>query len=133
MVERSLELLMPRQIFSLADIAQIDGGQHAKIFDKAMQDLSSDCYNRDNDPKPRKLILEISLCPVQDADGDFDHVDVTMDWKTVRPTIKSNVYSMKPQITVSGSKGLLFNPDLPDDPEGKSIADIAEEEEQKRK
>ena len=58
---------MPRQIFSLADIAQIDGGQHAKIFDKAMQDLSSDCYNRDNDPKPRKLILPPNLAMSTDS------------------------------------------------------------------
>lgn len=124
---------MPQERFTLKSLADMQ--VHAATFEKLLRELVADAFDRDTDPTPRKLIIEIAVAPKMKKDKkSFSHLETTIDYKAKRPTIKSNAIIMKPDIsTVGGCKGMIFNPDLPDDPDGESIADIADREAAKKK
>lgn len=124
-------MTMAKEKFTLKSIA--DMKDHAVGFDKMMTELVKDAFDRDYDPTARKLIIEISVVPKLNKKKQFSHLETTIDYKTKRPTVKTQPIVMKPDISAAGCRGMLFNPELLDDPDGNSIQDIAEAEEAKNR
>lgn len=111
---------------TLGNLQHLDGGKAAVTFADQVKTVAKDCYDRAGDKTARVITITVAVKPRADQHGNLQYVDTTIDVKTKLPDIKSNIYQMKAKIEATGSKGLQFHPDLPSDPDGRSIMDIAD-------
>lgn len=95
--------------FTLATIADMDGGRIRTAFEQALKRIEADCKDRPGVKAARKLELVLTMTPVAD-DGDLDSVNVTFRIKDSVPKRESKSYNMQ---AVPG--GLLFNDASPED------------------
>lgn len=95
--------------FTLATIAEMDGGRIKTAFEQALKRIEADCKDRPGVKAARKLELVLTMTPIAD-DGELDSVDVTFRIKDAVPKRESKSYNMQ---AVAG--GLLFNDASPED------------------
>lgn len=119
---------MAKKKLTLQSLQDLDHGMLDKIFQNHLATASNDCYQRPEDKTVRKVTITLSFKPVQSL-GALDRVETTVDFATSLPKMKSRTYNMQPEINRGSSQGLMFHPDLPDDPDGSTIMDVAEAEE----
>ena len=112
---------------TLRNLHLLDNGLADKTFDHHMDKAVDDCYQRPEDKTARKVILTIMLKPDM-KNGGFDGVDADIEFATVVPKMRTRVYRMDPIINRGKAEGLMFHPDLPLDPDGKTIMDVAGDE-----
>lgn len=116
---------MPQKKLSFANLPDLDFGMIDKTFDAHVKAAANDCYDRPTDQTARKVVMTLVLKP-QMSGRDLDSINAEVEFSTVLPKMRTKVYSMQPIINKGKADGLLFHPDLPDDPEGTSIQDLAE-------
>lgn len=100
---------MALEQFSLATLAEMDGGRIRAAFEQALKRLEADCKDRPGVKRSRQLQLIVDMEPVAD-DGELDSVNVTFRIKESIPKRESKPYNMQ---AVPG--GLLFNDASPED------------------
>ena len=100
---------MALEKFSLATLAEMDGGRIRAAFEQALQRLEADCKDRPGVKRARQLQLVVELAPIAD-EGELDSVNVTFRIKESIPKRESKAYNMQ---AVPG--GLLFNDASPED------------------
>lgn len=100
---------MALEQFSLATLAEMDGGRIRTAFEQALKRLEADCKDRPGVKRARQLQLVVDMQPVAD-DGELDSVNVTFRIKESIPKRESKAYNMQ---AVPG--GLLFNDASPED------------------
>lgn len=102
---------MAVQKFSLASLAELDGGRIAIAVNKALERAAMDCRDRPALKSTRTVDIEISICPVPTDDPDADLIDshVTVQIKEKIPPRVSKPYSMA--VT---RRSLVFNEVSPD-------------------
>lgn len=116
---------MPQQALNLANLKNLDFGMINAAFETQIAQAANDCYLRPEDKTARKVHMTFLLKPVQ-VGGQLDRIETAVDFATQLPVMKTRIYSMHPRVDKGKATGLLFHPDLPDDPEGRSIMDEAE-------
>jgi len=100
---------MALEAFTLATIAEMDGGRIRAAFEMALRRLEADCKDRPGVESARKLALVPHMTPVCDG-GDLDSVNITFKITDTVPKRESKSYNMQ---AVPG--GLLFNDASPED------------------
>lgn len=106
---------MALEKFTLATIADMDGGRIRQAFEAALKRLEDDCKDRPAVKAGRTLELVLQMVPVAD-DGELDSVDITFRIKDKVPKRESKTYNMQ---SVRG--GLLFNDASPEDVRQKTL------------
>lgn len=100
---------MGLEAFTLATIADMDGGRIRLAFEHALARCQDDCKDRPDLKTSRKIALVLHLEPVCEK-GHLESVDVTFKITDTIPKRESKSYNMK---AVAG--GLLFNEASPED------------------
>ena len=99
--------------FSLASLATIDNGRIAANFQQLLDAAIRDCQDRPNDEKPRKLLIEMQICPVTGiVNGQVicENVNGAFQLKSTVPTRKTAVYSFGLRTVGKENKPtLIFN------------------------
>lgn len=106
---------MALEKFSLATIADMDGGRIRAAFEQALRRIEADLKDRPGVKGARKLELVLDLKPVGE-EGELDSVNVTFRIKDNVPKRESKAYNMQ---AVPG--GLLFNDASPEDVRQKTL------------
>ncbi len=97
--------------FELKNLHQLEGGKVAQAFNKHVARASSDCYDRPGDSKPRVVLLQIEIIPVQDQHGNCDDVLIHVQTTSKVPPHRTNPINAR-----LGTNGVLkLNLDSPDD------------------
>lgn len=101
---------MERAVLGLDTIGDVDGGAVRVAFDRELQKVMHDLHDRPDLKKPRRLVLQLDLLPVNDR-GQLMRTDVAFAVKATIPPKASASYPMQPT-----QEGLEFQPDIPDNP-----------------
>ena len=105
---------MSLQRLSLESIGSLDGGATMETFQLAVQKAVTDCINRPNDKRARKVNLQLTLVPVPVVTGntiDCDGAKGTFQCKVRIPDYETR----EVDFGVQNSGDLIFNPDSPRD------------------
>ena len=100
---------MALEKFSLATIADMDGGRIREAFEQALKRIEADLKDRPGVKTARTLELGLMATPVAEG-GDLESVNMQFRVKDSVPKRESKSYNMQ---AVPG--GLLFNDASPDD------------------
>lgn len=122
---------MPQESLNLTNLKDLDYGLINKAFETNIAAAANDCYMRPEDKTARKVCMTFILKPVMQG-GALDRIETAVDFATKIPIMKTRVYSMQPKVNRGQVDGLMFHPDLPDDPDGRTVMDVAEEAKPKR-
>ncbi len=106
---------MALEKFTLATLADMDGGRIRAAFEQALKRIEADCKDRPAVKTGRRLELVLTMTPIADY-GELDSVDVTFKIRESVPKRESKAYNMQ---AVAG--GLLFNDASPEDVRQKSL------------
>ncbi len=110
---------------TLENLRLLDLGKATAAFNAEVQYVVQDCIDRAGLVRPREVILKLHFVPEVDKNASFADcagVAVQLQVGSKIPSRKSRVFTMKPH--KDGS--LEFNPDLPDDPEERTVFDDME-------
>lgn len=116
---------MPQLKLNLQNLKDLDYGTINAAFEHHLTAAVNDCYQRPEDGKERKVTMTFNLTP-ELRSGTCDSVLLEVDFTTKVPVMKTKAFRMTPTINRGKADGLLFHPDLPEDPEGRSIQDLSE-------
>lgn len=114
---------MLREIEGLAGIAELDGGLPDKMFRKELETVMADLHDRPANNTARKVVLTLSLKPVQSETGRLASIDVEIDTSAKLPRRLAPGVSMRAQ----GEK-LVYNDESRDNVDQMTI----DQEEQRR-
>ena len=107
---------MALEKFTLATLADMDGGRIKAAFEQALDRCRYDCEDRPAVDGARTITLTVKMKPVANDNGDLGSVDVTFDLNEKLPKRGSKSYNMQ---AVVG--GLLFNELSPDEVKQKTL------------
>lgn len=107
--------------FSLETLNLLDLGKIEKAFKTEVDRVVADCKDRFMDDRPRSVVLKFSFEPSLD-EGEYE-VLVECEITGTIPKRRSKVYTMRLD---DRTGGLLFNPDLPDDPDEETLYNAQE-------
>jgi hypothetical protein len=113
---------MNQQIFKLETIHLIDSGKINAVFEQQMKRIVNDCIDRPLDDSERSVTISFKVKPnvsLKTGETECSRVHVAIDVAGKVPTQKSRVIEM----AVKQTGGLVFNPDLLDDPAGSTLYD----------
>lgn len=112
--------------FTLDNLRLLDFGRIGVAFNTELERVVHDCMDRPAEDKARSVIIRFNFAPLNSSPGasDCDQVKVECEIASSIPKRRTKVYSMIPH--VDGQ--LEFNPDLSDQPEGETIFDKQEKE-----
>lgn len=116
---------MPQMRLTLESLKELDTGTINAAFEHHLRAAVNDCYQRPEDNKERKVTMTFNLTP-DFRNGGCESVIVDVDFVTKVPLMKTKAFRMTPTINRGQADGLLFHPDLPDQPDGRSIQDLSE-------
>lgn len=112
---------------TLENLQHLNGGLASAQFKEAVEKVADDLTDRPHDKGVRKIVVTVTSKPLLNGAGNLTGVNTTIDFKTQLPDQRSDIYTMKTKINDKGKAGLTFNPDLPDDPDGTSVMQLAEQ------
>lgn len=95
--------------FGLDLLGKMDGGRLRITLEDAIRLMHEDCRDRPGLKKPRKIVLQISMDPIQDG-NELESVNVDFSVKATPPGRTSRIYNMRSD----KKRGLLFNDASPD-------------------
>lgn len=113
--------------FDLESIVRLDFGALNAAFRHELDYVVRDCRDRPGEKKPRVVTMQFAFTPEPDSVGSVEADNVLVEATILGkiPVRRSKVYSMRPAVA-SGRHCLLFNPDVPDDPDQPTIFDRLE-------
>lgn len=106
---------MEREVLSLNTIGEVDNGAIRVAFDRELAKLMHDLADRPDLQKPRTLVLQLTLKPVNDR-GQLVRTDVAFAVKATIPPKASVSYPM-----AATDQGLEFHSEIPDNPSQKPL------------
>lgn len=117
---------MARQQLTLDSLRVLDFGIVPEHFKQSLERAAKDCIDRPVVKTARKVTVEFFLTPVPDQSGrDCDEVHVECEISSAIPKYRTRPYQMTP--TRRGE--LMFNPDVPEDPDQQTLYDDQERKE----
>lgn len=117
--------------FTLENLSQLDFGVINAAFQREVTRAVEDCKDRPADKKQRQVAIVFKFSPVIPTSGpiECDEVAVECEIQGKVPLRRTKPYLMTP---IRGNK-LTFNPDLPEEPDGKTLYDDEERRDSKSK
>lgn len=112
---------------TLENLKLLDFGKIGVAFNAELEHVVKDCMDRPGDLKPREVCIRFKMIPRSNdpSNRDCDHVAIQSEITSKVPSRRTKVYEMIPNV-----KGhLLFNPDLPDEPDGTTLFEDQERKE----
>lgn len=109
---------MVLKLFSLANLADMDGGRAGEAFAQAVQRLQWDLDERPHVKAARTLTMRLTFKPIPGESGRLEGFDVDFSFEERLPKRQSYPYRMKP-----GDKGPVFSDMSPDNPDQLTIED----------
>lgn len=106
--------------FTLENLRKLDFGKIGVAFDVEREHVVKDCMDRPGDSHARVILMKFLFAPIADAAmgaPDCERVRFECEISSNLPKRRTRVYEMSP--TVNG--GLMFNPDLPLEPDEDTI------------
>lgn len=100
-----------KQKLTLQGLTGLDNGKAAAVFQHELRKVVKDCVDRPGESGARKVYLEVSVKPSQDAAGICETAEVEFEVKSKIPTQRTKTYQME----VDARGELLFNEASPDD------------------
>jgi len=107
---------MSLEKFTLATLAEMDGGRIMEAFEQALNRCRFDCEDRPAVKGAREIALVVTMEPVCDDNGELGSVDVSFDLNDKLPKRGSKTYNMQ---AVVG--GLVFNELSPEEVRQKTL------------
>lgn len=117
---------MPQERFTLENLPQLDFGIVPEVFDREMKRVVKDCMDRPHDDKARAVNIKFAVKPLPSPSAQgmaCDEVQVEVEVDSAVPKQRTKIYTMR----TKADGGLVFHPDLPDDPDERTIMDEADE------
>lgn len=107
---------MPLEVLQATNLAQLSDGYVGKLVDKNINDVLADIVDRGDDGQTRKVTITLTFKP--ETKGRYE----------IDTTVKLSLPAHRPPKTIAkvdmAAGGFTFNPDLADNPEQKTFADI---------
>lgn len=91
--------------FTIENLGQYDQGSLGVHFNEAMRRVYLDLEDRPRISKPRKVVIEIELKPVE-VDGELDRIEARAICKCNIPNRESRTNTL----VAKSDAGILFNP-----------------------
>jgi hypothetical protein len=112
--------------FTLENLKLLDFGRITAAFQQETKRVVADCMDRPGDEHARTVVLKFNFVPrADDGSLDCDTVAVDCEIFSAVPKRRTKVYEMRPK----QSGDLAFNPDLPLEPDGETLYDKQEKDE----
>ena len=112
--------------FTLDNLRLLDFGKIGLAFAREVEHVVKDCLDRPGDDHARTVTLRFSFTPDGTPGvGDCETVRVEAEVSSAVPKRRSKVYEMTPR----KSGDLVFNPDLPGEPDAETLFDSDERRE----
>jgi hypothetical protein len=108
---------MARMMLSLDNLHDFDCGKADAIFRQCLLNAVRDLLDRPGDKNARKVVLQITLKPVLQQDGDVVDAEVEFEAKN---SLRSYRTAIRP-MAIDRRGNLFFNPDSPDNPDQRTI------------
>lgn len=108
---------MARQIFSLAQLVNLDLGKVDTAFRHELQRAIADIEDRPENEKPRVVTLKMALKPEEVVQGQAETVAAGFQISLDVPKKHTRIYSMR----VMQNHELLFNAESPENPNQLSL------------
>lgn len=96
-----------RTVLGLDTLNILDNGKLVKAFGIEMKRLVQDCVDRPGDSTARKLSMEITITPQQEADGSCERATAEVQMIGKTPPRRSKPY----EIMVTPSGQAIINPE----------------------
>lgn len=119
---------MGMKMLTLDNLKLLNNGLAPKLFDLAMQRVGKDLEARPTDKTARKVNIELQFVPMADSHGNLHNVVTQIQFVTKVPAEKTMPYIMNTAIGNHGCEGIMFNPDMTNDPNQRSIMDVTDPE-----
>jgi hypothetical protein len=119
---------MPRMELTLESLKELDHGKIASEFHVHLRRAIEDCLSRPAEGKARTVRMELTVVPSDVADADCEQVDIRATITSTVPKARSKNYRM----TALANGRVTFHDELPDNPDGRTIVDEAEERARER-
>lgn len=114
---------MQRMKFSLASLKDLDFGKADAEFGHHVKIAVLDAIDRPHEERKRPVSLHVDVSPADPSDPDCDKCHVTLSVTGKIPDKRTMAYVMS--TTKDGS--LAFNPDVPDNPNQRTLMDDIDE------
>lgn len=101
---------------SLDTVCKLDP-KAIKTFDRHLERIANDCYERPGDNKPRTITLKVVIVPMMSSSGECEKVDVQVQAESKVPPHTSLAFSCG--LFPSGK--IMFNEDAPDNFDQKTL------------
>lgn len=119
---------MAQKVFKIQELGSLDLGFVAAALNTELRRVVLDCIDRPLNANGRKVAMIMTVKPVpdqQNAVSEIEFVTVGVEISSSIPKRQSKIFQMDP--CRDGS--LLFNPDLPEEPDGRTLFDDQERRE----
>ena len=112
---------MNQVVFNLENLVQLDFGKVGLAFNSEVERVVQDCQDRPGDEGQRKVSVTFNFKPKLEPSGplECDRVAVECEVTSSIPKRRTRIYDMMPR----RDNKLLFNPDLPLEPEESTLYD----------
>jgi len=107
---------MSRINLTLQSLKELDFGKISAEYQKLLEFIVKDCWERPNDGKARKVVLQFEAEPITDG-IDCQGVTARFKMKASTPDRQSRDY----QLGVTKAGHLYFQEDSPDSPDQESL------------
>lgn len=105
---------------TLEQLAKIDNGKVAAVFQQELRRVVNDCVDRPTDNKPRKVNMTVSVAP-QESDGVCATVEMEVVVKSSVPDRRTRPY----QLEVHARGDVMLNDASPDDVRQRTLDEAA--------
>lgn len=107
---------MPLEVLQAVNIAQLSDGYTGKLIDQNINDVLKDIVDRGDDGQTRKVTITLTFKP--ETKGRYQ----------IDTQVVSKLPAHRPPKTIAkidlAAGGFTFNPDLAENPEQKTFADV---------
>lgn len=110
---------MPKVPLQSLTFAKLGDGFNGRTIDEALQKIHDDLLDRGQDPRKRELTIKVTFTP------DLkDRIDIDTEYTIKLPSLRPP--GTKARLDAAAG-GFVFNPDMADNPEQRTLADVGEE------
>jgi len=116
---------------TLQNLRLLDFGILEEAFKAELARCVNDCEDRPGEEKARVVSIDFKLTPLSanPSKKDCDNVALEVEISSSQPKRRSKVYTTTPRLNGT----LVFNPDVPDDPDQPTLYDSQERKDDRRK
>ncbi len=80
------------------------------VFQRHLASIAQDCINRPREKNKRKIVIEMTIEPVQDPEtGECEHCNISVEARSKVPTHRTKSFQLAPS-----KAGFRFNSEVPE-------------------